>query len=646
MKKQSQFPYKLLQKIKAQEFRHFFEKSQIGRYPFLNHLGEIIWMTPEEAELQHEYYEYQPGFSVGLKRKLSSARLPRLEKMGREEKELRLQFRKYLEEKYLGTLTAETAALLPQTWANELSVEEIENIPVTLEILESVPWPRSAMLLAVAVIIAAAAIAFSGLLDNRQPTGSIVVEANVRGAGIFLDDSKRGYADFMRMLADIPVGKHQVRVEKPGYVSTPHNVEVEVLPDSVISLYFNLQQASRLELGYLRIVADHPDSKVFINGDFHCVLTDQPVIPLEEGQYRVALERENYRTDPAEILTRVNKGDTTVVEFTQTSNNTVSANTGIRSGALNVSSNVSGAMIYLNGRNTGKAANHFFSELPFGNYTVRVEKEGYRVEPKERHITLSRSNARSNAYFDLSPEFENAIIRVTPATAEIFIDGKRLGAGLYQGPVPLGKHRLSFGAVDGYKTPPDKEITVTPNIPLSVKVEYFPEIRMVAEVSSNGNLNIGNCDFVNGYTVGNRGFTASEEAGPEIVYNEQLDNYYWKFGYAFPYRTPRGNDAVRLSFMLPQKVNYDHKFVLRFEAAMSKERYPLAISRKTDVQIKLNHKILSYYYQPKFMEDLNGLETIEWDITSQVKPGLNNLIITLTDKNNSYFYLKRISISN
>ncbi len=646
MKKHSQLSYKVLQKVKAQEFKRFFEERQTGRYPFLNHLGEVVWMTPEEAELQHEYYEYQEGFWVGLKRKIAFERPPRLDKIAPEERELRLRYRKYLEEHYLGRLTPETAALLPQQWSHPLSDEEIESIPVTLEILESTPWQRTVAVGAILLTILVVGLLAGNVFDSREPTGSIVVEANVRGAGIFLDDSKRGYADFMRMLPDVPVGKHRVRVEKPGYVVTPNMVEVEVFPDSMISIYFNLEPMSQLKMGYLRILADQADSRVFINNDFYSVLAEQPVLPLQEGEYRIALEREGYLTEPGEMPVQISKGDTVTVRFRQRRSFNSATTAKVHTGELSITTNVSGARIYLNGRDTGKATDHFFTELPLGSYTIRVEKEGYKPEPAEQRISLTRSKPHGEVDFLLSKEFENGVIRVTPATAQIYLDDKLLGTGHYQGPLPLGKHRLRFGEAAGYKTPREKEITVLPNTPFTLKVDYFPEIKLIAEVADDGNLNIHNCDFITGYTVGNRGFTASEEAGPEIVYYDRLKNYYWKFGYAFPYRTPKGNDAVRVSFRLPQRINYDHPFVLRFEAAASKERYPLAISRKVEVQIKLNHKILSYYYTPKLLEDINGLEVIEWDITNQIKPGLNNLVITVTDKNNSYYYLKRISISN
>jgi len=125
-----------------------------------------------------------------------------------------------------------------------------------------------------------------------------------------------------------------------------------------------------------------------------------------------------------------------------------------------------------------------------------------------------------------------------------------------------------------------------------------------------------------------------------------LNDYFLKLGYAFPYRNPKGNDAIKIVFDLPRNLEYDQNFTLKLYAASSKENYPMTISGKTEISIKFNKNILSYYYSPKYLEDLGGMEENEWDITSYVRSGENTLEIGTTDKNNTYYYIKRIEIYN
>ena len=86
--------------------------------------------------------------------------------------------------------------------------------------------------------------------------------------------------------------------------------------------------------------------------------------------------------------------------------------------------------------------------------------------------------------------------------------------------------------------------------------------------------------------------------------------------------------------------------MLKIDGAVSKDSYPLTLSRKVDISIKFNNTILSYYYQPKVFEEIGKTIPIEWDITPYIKPISNTLEIATTEKNNAYYFLKRILIYN
>jgi hypothetical protein len=171
-------------------------------------------------------------------------------------------------------------------------------------------------------------------------------------------------------------------------------------------------------------------------------------------------------------------------------------------------------------------------------------------------------------------------------------------------------------------------------------------MKITAGIDDQGKTYFEKCEVYTGHTFKDRAFTASSEGGPSIEFNEKLNNYFWKLGYAFAYRNPKGNDAVKISFTLPRNLDYDQKFTLKLEAASSREKYPLSVSSNVEILIKFNNTILSYYYTPKFVEDLGTMEATEWDISSAVKGGLNSLEISTTDKNNTFYYLKSIAIQN
>ena len=261
-------------------------------------------------------------------------------------------------------------------------------------------------------------------------------------------------------------------------------------------------------------------------------------------------------------------------------------------------------------------------------------------------VRLTSSQPLGEAAFHLSKESEAVTIEADHPNAEIFVDGERVGAGKLQIQLGIGKHEISFGSIDGFNAPSTKNINVKARLPLNIKVKYFPQMRISAEVTGNGNVRAQNCNVLTGYTFGNRGFSPSDEAGPEVVYYEDSKNYYWKLGFAYPLRNPKGNDAIQLIFKLPHELDYEQKFMLKIDGAVSKDSYPLTLSRKVDISIKFNNTILSYYYQPKVFEEIGKTIPIEWDITPYIKPISNTLEIATTEKNNAYYFLKRILIYN
>lgn len=649
--KHSLFNYKTLQQIKAQEFEHFFRKIGSNYHPFLNHLGEIKWMTDREAEDQHEFFLYTANPWINLKKKLEFNRYPDWNKLPDFEKELRLQFRAYLEKTYLGGIQPGTARLIPQTWQEELSTEKIENIPITLEIYKSTGWNKTLLFGLLGIFILFAAIIYFSPFSGRSQSGSIIIESNARGASVFLDDTKKGYADLRHIIPEVPAGPTRVSLKKAGYTIEPSYYEVEVMPDSTITLYFQLEPIQLQEQGYLKILADYSDSKLFINDDFYGILSEMPLVLLKEGEYRVSIEKSGYENTPKSTSVSIARGDTAIIAFQQRATTARIATrrenrVAETQGTLEISTNIHGARIFLNDRDTGKESDYVFTEMPLGQYKIKVAKEGYQPIPPEHLLTLTGGNPSAEISFELIKQFEIVTIQTNPPEGDIIIDGKVRGKGFFEGTLETGQHKISFGKLADYNTPQEQTINLQPNAPVNLQVDYFPQIRLSVEVASDGNIKSQECEYKNGFTLSNRGFSASSEAGPEIFYFDNLKNYFWKFGFAFPYRNPKGNDALQVSFRLPQDMKYNQKFTLTLHAAASRDRYPLALSSKVDVKVKLNGNILSYNYTPKFFDEVNGMEEMTWDISRFVKPGTNYLEITTTDDNNTYYLVKKIEIHN
>jgi hypothetical protein len=645
MRKKLNLSYRQIQRIKAQEFERFF--AHLPEYsPYMNHLGEIHWMAEKEAMKQHEFYLVDESIFARWNRQFRLKKEVHLDKLPESERELRLRIRQYLELRYLGELTPETAELLPQTWAHEIDDEDIENIPISLDLFKISNRKKILGFVGLLVVLGVAGYFWLGNQEKVE-TGKLMVRSNISGARVYLDETDFiGYSN--KLIINIPVGNYKISAVKEGYVSLPKYHEIEIMPDSIITLDFKFKTSRTEMLGYLKVQTDQDNSKIFINNEFRGTIDNNTVLSLEEGTYAINIHKEGFVTRPTEKVVSISPGDTASLAVQQTpiSESRRSRRSRTETGSIEVVSNVKNAKIYLNGKDSGQETDYVFTQMPLGDYKISIEKEGYAINPDEVRITIDPEDQTGSARFTLHRKFEHVSIMTKPPEGRIYVDGEFKAEGHYDGMLDVGKHEITFGELQGYNAPAPQTIMVRPGPPVSVEAKYFPKFMITAEVDKDGNVIKKDCDVKMGYTFSNQSFTPSDEGGPSIEFNEKIKQYLWKLGYAFPFRNPKGNDAILVTFELPRDLDYRQKFKVRLLSAASHDKYPLSISTKVDVTIKFNNAVLSYYYEPNFLEQLGGLEVTEWEVTSDIRPGPNNVLVTTTDNNNVFYYIKKIEIFN
>ncbi len=648
----SHFSYKTLQQIKAEEFEHFFSQASDKYSPYLNHLGEVVWMTPEEAEGQHEFYDYEETGFLRFKRKLHTRQSIKFDHLPNQEKELRLLIRQYLKHHYLNGSNSVSSDSFSDEWRSEFSMEEIENIPITIDTYKSIFNLNKAVLALLAVLIFAIVFGVAYGLNARQDSmRSVEIKTNIKGAAIYLNGEKKGYADFEKIINNLEPGEYRVELRKKGYSAAPAMINIGAGDSSTNKLFIPMKPVETSGQGYLRISASYSDAKIFVDDEFYGDLENLEVLPISRGDHVVFVEKKGFRATPQKQWVNISSGDTSKISFTFSPVYTQKvANARVLpvfdKGLITITSNTVGGDIYLNGKNTGKESDHVFTDLPFGEYRISLKREGYVCVPEERVITLSADHSSEDVGFELKKEFEQVNITTNPPTARVFIDGKLYGKGGFNGMLKTGIHQLTFGDITGFKTPPTRKIDVISNKPIELAIDYFPQFNITAEVNSTGNLRANECEIIKGYTVNNRAFAASQEAGPEVVFHEKLKSYVWKMGYAFPYRNPKGNDALKIKFALPMDYQQEQNFILHLFAAASEERYPLTSSRVSDIKIKVNGHVLNHEYTPGMLEDLGGLEEKQLEIGKYLRAGINTVEISTTAQNTTYYFIKKITIIN
>ncbi len=128
-------------------------------------------------------------------------------------------------------------------------------------------------------------------------------------------------------------------------------------------------------------------------------------------------------------------------------------------GSLRVSSSPSGALIWLDGKNTGKNTPELLESLSAGKHSVLLKLDGYEDVSREVDVTSSR---RTECNLKLSkksspvqtPAIQTGMLKVSssPSGASIWLDGKNTGKSTPEilEEIVAGSHKIVL-KLDGYK---------------------------------------------------------------------------------------------------------------------------------------------------------------------------------------------------
>ena len=184
------------------------------------------------------------------------------------------------------------------------------------------------------------------------------------------------------------------------------------------------------------------NAKIYINDKQYSMKSDSRVL-LTEGTYNVKVTGSN----TMDITKQVNvvPDNPTVVDLSKIQ---------VKTGVLNISSNVDGYKLYLNDKeqNTGESP-----LLEYGTYTVKATKDGYKDFTSS--VTIDSDTNPLDIKMKKSETGGTLNLNSVPSSAEIYIDGSYAGTGSVSRSVALGSYVVECKA-DGYNSD-KKQINVS-----------------------------------------------------------------------------------------------------------------------------------------------------------------------------------------
>jgi len=648
-----------------------------------NHLGEISFLTPSQADSQNEYYEHgkegekmvqkylrkKPKFSLEdpnaeeykievisdfnqaydkwlIIRKKQLDQLVKMEESNKREKIIADEREKYYRNHpeyhiYQNHLDE-------SKWMTEdefrLQNEFFPPDETILDLIKSNPAPWFLGSSVFAIVIFFLTLYFWP--DNNQyaylqiNSNEPVYRLLANRANYLIEDSYK----FLR----IPVKdtlEVNIRPFKPGYKVVSGNKKFLLVKGDTTRYIVLFRKIKKTEnLAAILISANISEGKIFVNRTYYGDFPTSDTLRFEPGIYEIQLFKDGYRNiSGTQIVDLKSKDDLVEIDFKfEPISSILASRAKIINGSISIFSNIQNADIYINNQLRGQT-NKIIDGLQSGKYNIRVEKQGYKVLPKNMIIKLGPGREVATADFILTSKSGQLIIKIDPPHGSVYLDGNPFTTGSFDGLIPVGTHRLDPQPINGFRTPKTTEFEMKRDDYKKFNITYSPDIEFLIRMNNSGNIAVnGDITLISGYErLGV--FKEDSKAGPEIVLNEQI-GYAWKLGFGLRYDTPPGNDGFILVFNIPGNFDLDFPVYFEWEGYKTDENYPFTPAENHSIKVIVDGRTALNNYEPKYSLGDGNPKIERIKINHMLRPGNNRIHFSVTEENSAYYLVKGFRI--
>lgn len=228
----------------------------------------------------------------------------------------------------------------------------------------------------------------SVILTQEITTGSIFLQSNPSGAQIFLDGTNTDKVT-PATIQDLQEGSHQFTLKLSGYYDTTFNVTI--IRNQQIDK--NITLTKEITTGSVLLQSSPDGAQIFLEGTNTNKQTPSTIQNLEEGLYQFTLKLDGYNDTTFNV---------TIIRNQQVTKN-VTLTKEITTGSLYVSSEPSGADIFLNNSNTGKTTPSTLNDITEGNYSLTLKLNYYRDTTINVQIIRQQLTSKNIILTEASP---------------------------------------------------------------------------------------------------------------------------------------------------------------------------------------------------------------------------------------------------
>ena len=165
-------------------------------------------------------------------------------------------------------------------------------------------------------------------------------------------------------IQDLEEGSHQFTLKLSGYKDTTFSITI--IRNQQVNK--NITLTKEITTGSVLLQSSPSGAQIFLEGANTGKLTPSTIQDLEEGSYQFTLKLSGYYDTTFNVNIIRNQQTNVSITLTQE----------ILTGSLFVSSEPSGASIFLDNNNTGKTTPNTFYDLSEGSYSITLKLNYYR----------------------------------------------------------------------------------------------------------------------------------------------------------------------------------------------------------------------------------------------------------------------------
>jgi len=662
--------------------RQFEEDRLFSQHPqFIkceNHLQETTWLTALEKVEQHEYFHleetrWERFLNIFTSSKTKIPHTPEIDtyrtKITEEiEKDIEERLKKHkeliehyehkkqknrvdeiIEQEEQAFFKSHPDYKLYKNYLGDTRWLTNEEFEKEEEYTERVKTPKEKAIfytgwtIAILLVIVIAFFIKQQYIDVQQ-NGFLVISVNENKGQLYVDEKLHlGFTNSLPI--PLVVGSHTITYRKDGFLTLPKIQNVDISLNDTTHLEFNLSAQTDDSQGFVRINAPYNDSNLFVDDVYYGTIENNQKLLLEAGKHTIELKKDNFRITPSSETVMVNAGDTLNINFVfEARTNGRKSTSSIKTGLLEVSSNIKGAKIVLNRKDTGQKTNYVFNNLPFANYIISVEKDGYKSFPAEKEVKLSAQDNHSKASFNLTRTTMPVQLITRPVNGKIYVNEREVGVGKWSGSLPVGTHKIKFDDLNYFKTPKDTEFVVSESGKTEFVFRYESDFSIVFKPSGIRPENV-KAGIQRGYVNEDGNFISDHRNGPEIRNSDVLKDDIWWLGNAFNYRIPPANEAVAFSFYLPEQNEFGSDFSMKLWGYDGELSYPLELAGGCYFRVQVNNIEIHQKYEPPYeLTDASEKRFIRFPLGNVLKQGKNTVVISTSVINKTFFALWKIEI--